>query len=295
MRVAATSLSPPSPPVKTVAAIAAGEDRRYQRESGAPPGTSSAGASWYRFRAGLPVTQGAQWQRSLGRDEACQASRCLGPVQVLGKWFGSGDPTLSWGKVATVGLIPLRCSTVHHEQSRGEGTSYNLREIQESEERQWRSQIEHRISAMTEIHQKAIKNLTFAHDQRNDGVAGHAPIGQGPDPSLAPIHKHYPIEKGVDSVTASAAAAIPIVDGENEACRRGRIQKEFMKYDVPHTTKNSCPYRHRRAAAMVHNPDLSQPSDDALEVVAVVVPERCSLQSPCAFPIGSARKPLQQP
>ncbi|KAK9101129.1 hypothetical protein Scep_024559 [Stephania cephalantha] len=37
--------------------------------------------------------------------------------------------------------------------------------------------------------------------------------------------------------------------------------------------------------------DPSQPADDALEVVAVVVSERCSHQSLCAFPIDSARKP----
>ncbi|KAK9162868.1 hypothetical protein Syun_003770 [Stephania yunnanensis] len=41
--------------------------------------------------------------------------------------------------------------------------------------------------------------------------------------------------------------------------------------------------------------DPSQPTDDAPVVVAVVlavvVPERCLLRSPCAFPIGSAQMP----
>ncbi|KAK9104951.1 hypothetical protein Scep_021795 [Stephania cephalantha] len=48
------------------------------------------------------------------------------------------------------------------------GTSYILRETQEIEERQCRRQIEQRISAMTETHQKAIHDLTSAHDQSGE-------------------------------------------------------------------------------------------------------------------------------
>ncbi|KAK9152054.1 hypothetical protein Syun_010363 [Stephania yunnanensis] len=80
------------------------------------------------------------------------------------------------------------------------GTSYNLRETQEREERQWCSQMEYRMSAMTKAHQKAIHDLTTVQEmnmalilellqnQRNDGVAGHALVGPGPDPLLAPLH-----------------------------------------------------------------------------------------------------------
>ncbi|KAK9088494.1 hypothetical protein Scep_027576 [Stephania cephalantha] len=60
---------------------------------------------------------------------------------------------------------------------------------------------------------------------------------------------------------------------------------------APHHANHGCPHNHRRAATMVNEPDPSQPADDAPEVVAVVVPERCLIRSPCAFPTGSARKP----
>ncbi|KAK9169339.1 hypothetical protein Syun_001479 [Stephania yunnanensis] len=58
-------------------------------------------------------------------------------------------------------FVTLQCTMNNHR-----GTSYNLRETEKKEERQWRSQMEQRISAMIETHQKAIHNLTTMHDQR---------------------------------------------------------------------------------------------------------------------------------
>ncbi|KAK9125998.1 hypothetical protein Scep_014844 [Stephania cephalantha] len=92
--------------------------------------------------------------------------------------------------------------------------------------------------AMTKTHQKAFQDLTtmqdrrladlaqsqernmvripeLLHNQRNDRVAGHAPLRPGPDPSLAPIHDSHPAKEGVDSVMAVAVVVVPIVDGEN--------------------------------------------------------------------------------
>ncbi|KAK9160598.1 hypothetical protein Syun_006939 [Stephania yunnanensis] len=70
--------------------------------------------------------------------------------------------------------------------------------------------------------------------QRNTGVAERTPERYGPNPSLAPIQEDHPMEKGVDSTTGAVAAAVPIVDGDLEACLMGKLQKEFIKYDVPH-------------------------------------------------------------
>ncbi|KAK9135534.1 hypothetical protein Syun_014864 [Stephania yunnanensis] len=42
------------------------------------------------------------------------------------------------------------------------------------------------------------------------------------------------MEEGADSATAAVAAAVPVMNRDPEACRRGKIHKEFMKYDVSH-------------------------------------------------------------
>ncbi|KAK9166882.1 hypothetical protein Scep_002073 [Stephania cephalantha] len=68
-------------------------------------------------------------------------------------------------------------------------------------------------------------------------------------------------------------------------------QVDCESIGAPRPPNLGCLYRHHRAAAVVNKPNPSQPADDALEVVAVVVPERCSHKSPCAFPIDYARKP----
>ncbi|KAK9125855.1 hypothetical protein Scep_014701 [Stephania cephalantha] len=57
----------------------------------------------------------------------------------------------------------------------------------------------------------------------------------------------------------------------------------------PHPPNPGCPDHHHRVVAPVNESYPSQAAGDALEVV--VVPERCSLRSPCTFLTGSAPKP----
>ncbi|KAK9112702.1 hypothetical protein Scep_020221 [Stephania cephalantha] len=65
----------------------------------------------------------------------------------------------------TLGLIPshLLPSCIMSNQGR---SSYNMRETQEGDERNWRTEMEQRMTTMAETYQKAIHDMRSAQDQR---------------------------------------------------------------------------------------------------------------------------------
>ncbi|KAK9126647.1 hypothetical protein Scep_015493 [Stephania cephalantha] len=101
------------------------------------------------------------------------------------------------------------------------GNSYNLRETTNRDERNWRAQMEQRMTAMAETYQNAIHEMRYAQNRRlaelaqshernmarilelmqqgNTGAVVRAPVRQGPNPSLAHIHGNHPVEEGADS------------------------------------------------------------------------------------------------
>ncbi|KAK9112304.1 hypothetical protein Scep_019823 [Stephania cephalantha] len=97
-----------------------------------------------------------------------------------------------------------------------------------------RSTKDQRLADMTQSQERNMTRILESMQQGNTGAAERAPERHGPNPPLTPIHEDHLVEEGVDFATVAVAAAVPVVNRDPEACRRGKILKEFMKYDVSH-------------------------------------------------------------
>ncbi|KAK9101340.1 hypothetical protein Scep_024770 [Stephania cephalantha] len=86
-----------------------------------------------------------------GKVELDVPDRYLGLVQVSGLSSGLGRATQPY------------FSRIMSNQS---GNSYNLRETSDRDERNWRAQMEQRMTVMAETYQKAIHDMRSAQDQR---------------------------------------------------------------------------------------------------------------------------------
>ncbi|KAK9112264.1 hypothetical protein Scep_019783 [Stephania cephalantha] len=98
---------------------------------------------------------------------------------------------------------------------------------------------------MAQSHERNMARILELMQQGNTGPAERAPKRHGANPLLSPIHEDQHMEEGADSAMATAASAVPVVDGDPKAFRRDKIHKEFMKYDVPHFMESRIPLRQR--------------------------------------------------
>ncbi|KAK9120300.1 hypothetical protein Syun_017917 [Stephania yunnanensis] len=132
------------------------------------------------------------------------------------------------------------------------GNSYNLRETTDSDERNWRAQMEHRMSVMAEMYQKAIHDMRSAQDQRLADMAQSQKKNMARIPELMQqgntraTDYTYPTSCYLGPTSARNTSADP-------ASRGKEILDDFIRGQRPTSTQNTFSEVHTKSATLRSN------------------------------------------